>query len=1001
MTSITARIAATTLASCLAWCAAAAAAPPPATPTAWSGGVQHSAWTGKDGAPSAVYSLTQDGNGLLWFAARDGLYSFDGARFVRHDRVYDHPLHSPSTVAVEAFGETIWVAYQYGGISRFERGAVRHYQPGADGPLGSSHLIVRTPDGTMWTNGRGGVWRLDGERWRLVTAEEGLPQDDHPHITLDGDGRLLISASSGLYRSAASTAPGRRRFEKILDAGRLVGGSLWPDGKLLLRTLEDGMSTLDLDTGERVPFRLDNDNAPNLGYRIDQRGGLWVSTGDAMQLFDRAGNLQRQLLPSQGLTAGSFTGLLNDREGNVWIATPNGVDRVRPARLSTLDLPPGYTSKLTVTAGAHGAVWVSESFEPGAHSVPTFERTPDGAQRTTAMRSVVSSYRQPDGTLWFASNTRLWRVAADGSREWPMPLALRSIGVQSMTADGDGLLWVSVAGSGVHTFKDGVWSPGNGDLELAKHAAIVLATDDQGRVWFGYPGDRVALLERGVVRHFGREHGLDVGNVLSISAGRERIWFGGDRGLAWFDGQRFVPVREHGSPGLRGVSGIVERADGELWLHDAGGLARIDAAATAALRADRAATVVTERFDHRDGHRGTPPQIAPLPSLVQASDGRLWYVTSSSIGHIDPGAIPRNTLAPTVLIDAIRTDRRAYLARPGLLLPPGSERLEFDYTATALSIPERVRFRYRLLGQETEWRDAGTRRQAIYTNLAPGAYHFEVSAANEDGVWSAAPARAAFRIEPTFVQAAWFKFACLLAFLTAAWMLHRWRLRRLEAGLLEHLRLRERERERIARTLHDTFLQSVQALVLRMHALLGKLPGDSGARAEVEDVLARAEDVMDEGRERVRQLRVPAVRRGCLLQALGEAGLALAATSGLPFVQQTSGKARELDPEVEDELFTIGREALANAFHHARPTQVTLSLDYRVDSLHLAVSDDGHGIAPEILASGARQGHWGLPGMRERARLAGGTLAIESTPAGTTVSVCVPVTSAYQSMRHA
>ncbi|WP_229491562.1 triple tyrosine motif-containing protein [Massilia sp. HP4] len=276
-------------------------------------------------------------------------------------------------------------------------------------------------------------------------------------------------------------------------------------------------------------------------------------------------------------------------------------------------------------------------------------------------------------------------------------------------------------------------------------------------------------------------------------------------------------------------------------------------------------------------------------------------------------------------------------------------------------MPERVRFRYRLIGQDGGWRDADTQRQAVYTNLAPGAYSFEVLAANEDGVWSPQPARAAFRIEPAFTQTVGFRLACAVAVLAAAWLLHHWRLRRVAARLREHLTVRMLERQRIARTLHDTFLQSVQALVLRMHALMGKLPSDSGVRADAENVLARAEDVIDEGRQRVRQLRVPGVRHGCLLQALEEAGLALAGSGAVRFERQLTGKARELDPETEDELFTIGREALSNAFHHAQATRVTLALDYGAERLRLAVSDDGHGIAPDILASGAR-GALGLAG---------------------------------------
>lgn len=992
--------------ACLLCMLPAQAAPPLATPinppvfAPWGGDIQHTAWTSKDGAPSSVYSMSQDGNGLLWFAARDGLYSFDGTRFVRTDRVYGHALQSPVTVAVAAFDETVWVAYQFGGISRFERESVRHYLPGKDGPQGSSHLLVRMPDGTMWTNGSGGLWKLENDRWRLVRPDEGLPTGGFPHITLYKDGSILISSSDGLYQSMPTGRPGEYRFRQVLGPPRLVGGALRPDGRILIRTLDEQMSMLDVATGKREPFKLDIGSAPNLGYLSDSRGGLWVSTGDAIQLLDGSGKPLHKFVTASGFSAGSFTNVMSDREGNVWIATPNGVDRVRPARLSNLALPPRLAGKLSVTPGDRGEVWVSDAFQPGPFDAPTFVHQPDGQRRTTAMRAVSSGHRQTDGTLWFAGEARLWRVKDGITRHWPLPPGAKGADVQAMSEGRDGRLWLSIIRKGIYSFREGVWEAGGGDPELARHAAIFLATDRRGRVWFGYPGDRVAVLDGKRLTRYGHEHGLDVGNTLSIAAGRDRIWFGGDRGLAWFDGRRFIAVKEHGG-GFRGVSGIVERANGELWLHDTGGLARIDPAELRATDDGAAHVVHAERFNHLDGHRGTPAQISPLPTLVEATDGRLWYVTSSSVGHLDPVAIPRNPRPPTVLVGAVRTDQQHYLPRPGLVLPAGTERVEFDFTATALSIPERVRFRYRLLNQDRDWRDAGGLRQAVYTNLAPGPYTFEVHAANEDGVWSPQPARAAFRIEPAFTQTHWFKLACVLAVALAAWLLHRWRLKRVEAHLLEKVKVRLLERQRIARTLHDTFLQSVQALVLRMHVLMGKLPDDSAMRAEVGGVLAQAEAVIEEGRERVRQLRVPGVRHGCLLQALGDAGRELAAASGVAFVQEVTGAARELDPEVEDELFTIGREALSNAFHHAGASRVTLALDYSAERLRLEVRDDGRGIAPEILARGAREGHWGLPGMRERARLAGGDLDIDSTPVGTVVSVCIPVTTAYQGMRRA
>lgn len=983
----------TTLA--LALCGASGAAPLPP----WTGDLQHTSWTRANGAPSSVYSLTQDASGLLWLAAADGLYSFDGARFMRHDEVFGHKLRSPLPMAVAADGDALWVSYQFGDISRFERGAVHHYL-GDNSPPSTVLRFGRTPDGVMWAWSGTGMHRFDGERWREVGASAGLPNGRPRGFSVLANGSLMVYCADGIYLGPPGTAAGRR-FTRVLDQPQLGNGYPRPDGKVVIKTGKQRLHLFDPASGATTPLALHNGGAPLLGYKVDARGGLWVATGDAVQLLDGEGKLVRQFTTAAGFTDGVFNATFDDVEGNLWFTTANGVDRVRQARLATVALPPGFIPALSVTPGAGGAVWIGNTDRAGTYDFPSFVLAPDGSRRTTSILDVSASHRAPDGTLWFGNNESLWRVRDGETRRWPLPPGMAGRSVQAMTTGADGALWVSLIGLSAHTFRDGNWRKDGGRAALAGATALSLATDRQGRPWFGYLDNHIAILDGDTLRRYGPQQGLAIGNTLAIVPGRARVWVGGDRGLAWFDGKRFVALDERGGPGFRGVSGIVERADGELWLHDTGGLARIGAAALATALDTPGAAVESERFDHLDGHRGMAPQAQPLPSLVEAGDKRLWFATSSTVGHIDPARIPRNPRPPTVMVTAIRTDRASHAPAAGLVLPARTTRLEIDYTATALSMPERVRFRYRLVGQDDDWRDAGGHRQAVYTNLAPGAYSFEVHAANEDGVWSVQPARAAFRIEPAFTQTMAFKLAWVVAVLAAAWLLHRWRLQRVATRLREHLTVRMLERQRIARTLHDTFLQSVQALVLRMHTMMGKLPADSGMRGEVEHVLARAEDVIEEGRQRVRQLRVPGVRHGCLLQALEEAGRELAASCETRFEQQITGKSRELDPEVEDELFTIGREALSNAFHHARATRVTLALDFGGDRLRLAVSDDGHGIAPDILSSGARQGHWGLPGMHERARLAGGTLEIDSTPGGTTVSVCIPVTSAYQAMHHA
>ncbi|WP_312517914.1 ATP-binding protein [Massilia sp.] len=955
----------------------------------WRPDVHHSAWTREDGAPSAAYSIAQDDNGLLWFAASDGLYSFDGDRFDRHDSVSGHKLRSPVTMAVAAHGGALWVSYQFGDISRFERNGARHYL-GADSPPTTVFEFEHTPDGTLWARSGTGMYYLDGERWQPAGPAAGLPEGRPTALNKLSDGSMLVYFADGIYRSVAGGEAGVHRFRKVLDGQGWRGGQVQPDGRVLIGKGGRDIAMFDPVRGQLRPFRLRNGGAPMNGYYTDRSGGLWVATGTALQLLDGDAKVMREFTTAGGLSGLILHATFTDREGNVWFVTENGVDRMRQARLSTITLPPGFGPALSLAPGDGGAVWIGNTDRQKGRAFASFVLEPDGVRRTSSITSVSSSYRAPDGSLWFGNSTSLWRVRDGATRHWPLPPGLAGQNVQAMAVDADGTLWVSVIARGVHTFRDGQWRAGGGHAELAGPTAVSLAADTRGRIWIGYTGNKIAVLERGVVRHYGPQQGLAVGNTLAIVPGRDRVWIGGDLGLAWFDGARFTALDERGGRGLRGVSGIVERDNGELWLHDTGGLVRIDAAELAPALAMRRPSVIAERFDHLDGHRGMPAQMQPLPSLVRAGDGRLWYATTSSVGYIDPDRIARNPRPPTVLVSAIRTDRGSYAPGGALVLPARTTRLEIAFTATALSIPERVRFRYRLSGQERDWRESTGLRQAVYTNLAPGAYTFEVSAANEDGVWSKEPARAALRIEPAWNQTWWFRLACLLALLGAAWALHCWRLARLAAGLAQQMRVRTHERERIARTLHDTFLQSVQALVLRLHVLMGRLPPGDGMRAEMEDVLSRAEGVIDEGRARVQQLRAPSVCRGALAESLADAGRALAAGSAVCFEARCLGQPRQLKPEVEDELFAIGREALSNAFRHAKAGTVRLELDFGDTHVRLTVTDDGCGVPDEVLERGARHGHWGLTGMRESARLAGGELRIDSSVAGTSIAVCVP-----------
>lgn len=949
--------------------------------------MHHTAWTKKDGAPAEALFLTQAANGMMLFGAYDGLYAFDGIKFERVDNIEGNKLVSPNITSLANFDGALWVSYQFGGISVFKSGKVRHYDTAEGLPSGAVRHVDRSPKGTMWASTSRGMYWLDGELWKHVGVNEGLPDGETIGFNFPADGGIITYVGDGMFRSPA----GPPQFKRVLTLLGIEGGDDRPDGTIWLYSQKSGITSYDPKTHILNKITLPGNNSGIYSYQSDARGGLWVNTGKNIELLDPNLKPVRTYSRAQGFSDDTFKNSFEDREGNLWFTTKRGVDRLRETKLTTVSLPTKYDFPL-VTPGIDGQVWIS-----GGYGAETFGISKDGTRTQTKIKDALASAREPSGAIWFGTETQLWRRKGDVEEHWDFPRELKGFRVQAMSMDTEGTLWLSILGHGAYTFKNGVWTARGGIDDLGNDTPIWIFADQIGRVWFGYTKSRIVVLEKNKLTKYSANEGLDIGNVLSIYSRSGRVWAGGETGLAYLDGQRFIRLLRHDGTSFNGVSGIVEAPDGDLWIHHVDGLKRIPAEQLQQVFQTHRPLAELDEFNHLDGLEGLPSQISPLPSLTESSDGRIWYATGASVGWIDPAHILRNPLSPFVMIRAISTDKKSYLPSANLTLPANTTALNMQFTSTSLTMPERAQFRYRLSGVDADWRDPGSSREAFYTNLQPGKYRFEVIGSNEDKVWNKTGATIEFRILPTFLQTLTFKVICVLLMLVGLYLVYLWRIRLITARLQGRNEERIDERERIARALHDTFLQSLQGLILRVDGIRNRLPDDGESREMVEKILIDAEHLVMQGRNEVMGLRTSRGIQNTLQIELAKFAAALQDQSPASFSVSTDGSAQRLLQDIQDEVLYVGREAMCNAFRHAKATTVRVLIGFGETEFTLSIHDDGVGVKHLQEASATPHKSFGIAGMRERARNMGGGLSIESgTNNGTLIRLTLPARSAYQ-----
>jgi signal transduction histidine kinase/ligand-binding sensor domain-containing protein len=954
----------------------------------------HAMWTAKDGAPPDISAMAQTPDGWLWLATSTGLYRFDGVRFERY------PLEAPGLNMRNRIYELVarpngdlWISDLLGSLAvRHPDGRLENATP-SDPGVGGIRALGFEPDGSLWAATGNGLYHFQNGHWQQQGPAQGWPGGIATTLLLDQEQRLWVAGPHGVFRYDRAA----RRFAPTgVD---YQGGSLTqsPDGRVWLVKPDQVQLLPGSEAQPGRPRAASFNQAESRHAQFDRDGNLWsvhcprglcrttpgqqrgrgvlVPQRDATDRFD-----QRWQMSSLAADV-----VLEDREGNVWIATTAGLDRFRENRLVPAHIP-DPSGSYSMARDTEGRVWAADS-ESGI----AWQLAPGKAPLADPLKPVLVAANDRDGALLLGGPRSIERrfheqrstIALPPGRDGK-PVDLELLGL----IDDGKVLWMASPQTGLMGYADGRWWP-RSHWPLPKNIFLSSAAGP-GQLWSACAGELMVFYDNGKQTSY-NDGGIGLASIVHVG---EQVLAGGDKGLALFDGKQFRKLSAADPQVLVNITGLAVTPDGDRWLNGSKGVLRVRKQDWLATVAQPQRPLVYQLINALDGYQAQAMLNNRHPSALLAPDGQLWFMTTGDILRHDPAGAPGNPVPPSVEILRVDTGYGSYLAGASVQLPAALPGFSIQFTAPSLRKPEQVRFAYQLVGVDSDWQDAGPRRAAFYTNVAPGSYRFRVKASNDDGVSSVSEAAIVLEIAPTFSQTWWFKGLCLLAGLALLYGLYRYRLHVATARLSERLQVRTAERERIARTLHDNFLQSVQAIILRLDTVAHELPPDSAARRKLEALLDSANDTVTEGRDQVYELRSGPLDD--VEGAIRAAGQALADSHpGTGFSMATGGQVHALTAAVAEEVCAIACEALRNAFQHAQASQIEVRLGYGTDLLSLHVIDNGRGIGAAP-ADGEPLKHWGLTGMRERAVRVGGRLDIESQPGlGTSVALMLPARLAY------
>jgi signal transduction histidine kinase/ligand-binding sensor domain-containing protein len=945
-------------------------------------------WTTETRFPGgAVNGIAQTADGYLWIGTDKGLLRFDGFNF--------RPV-SLTSIAIASNVSILQLLTDAGGKLWVRQGADLARQK--DGKFESvryghgaiTALSKDNHDGVLVSDIEQGTFRY------VADSVQRLGPTSPPVISLaeTADGKVWLGTlGDGLFFLTGGRATN-------VNAGlpdRKIN-SLLPIGEELWVGTDTGLYHGNGKDFRRIELPSFPGNVQVLSLLRDRDSNIWVGTTRGLLRINAKGISFSEENEVRG--DGGINVLFEDREGNLWIGGARGLGRIRDSAFVT------YSSVSDRRFEHNGPVYVDLEgrtwFAPAQGGLYVLQNGHVQPATPIPPNEVVYSISGREDVVWAGRQhggiTRLqFRNGAIRTQSFTEANGLAQNSVYAVYQSRDGSVWAGTLNGGVSKFKDGHFTTYTTTNGLASNTVSSILEAHDGAIWFATPTG-LSSFSKGQWRTYTTVEGLpspEVNCLFEDSSGT--LWSGTSAGLAFFSSNHFRVPNELPDALREKILGMAEDKSGRFWIATSQHVLRVprDKLLSGVVKA-----VDLREYDQADGLESTEG-VKWSRSVVSDSAGRIWFSLSNGLSVVNASQINDNSVPALPHIEAIRADNNTATLAAFVQIPPSPRRITFEYTGLSLAVPGRIQFRYFLESFDSSWSQPVAAREAVYTNLGPGSYRFRLVASNSEGLWNGPETAIVLNVAPAYYQTYWFRLSCIAAFLGMLAAAHQLRLRQVAQQFNMRLEERVNERTRIARDLHDTLLQSFHGLLLRFQTASEQFPTrPAESKQTLDSAIEQAAQAITEGRDAVQGLRSSTVVTNDLALAINTLGAELAGVetnrNAAEFHVWVEGTPRDLHPILRDEIYRIAGEALRNAFKHAQAHQIEVEIRYDERQFRLRVRDDGKGIDSKLLNDDERPGHYGMRGMRERAKLLGGKLTVWSeVETGTELDLSIPAANAY------